>query len=146
MTEEEKVLFEPYERKIRNQQNELCKLYEELEYMRKVLHRKNLDGMRQCRRRKEQREEIANLKAQLKEEEDIATVAYIQGANHGSVMYRNARDGWKKKAEELDKKVVQAREIIKEYMRFETIIGTCAFYSEEYEKTKKKAEQFLKEE
>ena len=39
----------------------------------------------------------------------------------------------------------QAREIIKEYMRFETMIGTCAFYSEEYEKTKKKAEQFLKE-
>ena len=69
--------------------------------MRKVLHRKNLDGMRQCRRRKEQKEEIENLKSQLKEEEDIATVAYIQGANHGSVMYRNARDEWKKKAEEL---------------------------------------------
>ena len=39
----------------------------------------------------------------------------------------------------------RAKEIIREYMRFEPMIGTCAFYSEEYEKTKKKAEQFLKE-
>ena len=113
MTEEEKDLFEPYERKIRNQQKELCKLNKELAYMRKVLHRKNLDGMRQCRRRKEQKEEIENLKSQLKEEEDIATVAYIQGANHGSVMYRNARDEWKKKAEELDKKFSHAKEVIR---------------------------------
>lgn len=46
---------------------------------------------------------------------------------------------------ELRKQLEQAKEIIKEYMRFETMIGTCAFYSEEYEKTKKKAEQFIKE-
>jgi hypothetical protein len=39
----------------------------------------------------------------------------------------------------------ETKELIKEYMRFESMIGTCAFYSEEYEKTKKKAEQFLKE-
>ena len=49
------------------------------------------------------------------------------------------------KITDLEKQLEQAKEIIKEYMRFETMIGTCAFYSEEYEKTKKKAEQFLKE-
>ena len=40
---------------------------------------------------------------------------------------------------------IKAKEIIREYMRFESMIGTCSFYSEEYEKTKKKAEAFLKE-
>ena len=44
-----------------------------------------------------------------------------------------------------DKQLAKAKEIIKEYMRFEPMIGTCSFYSEEYEKTKKKAEAFLKE-
>ena len=47
---------------------------------------------------------------------------------------------------DLKDKITKAIEIIKEYMRFEPMIGTCAFYSEEYEKTKKKAKQFLKEE
>lgn len=42
--------------------------------------------------------------------------------------------------------VLKAKEIIREYMRFEPMIGTCSFYSEEYEKTKKKAEQFLNSE
>ena len=40
---------------------------------------------------------------------------------------------------------IKAKEIIREFMRFESMIGTCSFYSEEYEKTKKKAEAFLKE-
>ena len=43
------------------------------------------------------------------------------------------------------RELTKAKEIIREYMRFEPIIGTCSFYSEEYEKTKTKAEQFLKE-
>ncbi len=30
-------------------------------------------------------------------------------------------------------------------MRFEPMIGTCSFYSEEYEKTKAMAERFLSE-
>lgn len=71
MNEEEKILFEPYERKIRNQQNEIRKLKKELEYMRKVLHRKNLDGMRQCRRRKEQKEEIEELDKRLEQAIEI---------------------------------------------------------------------------
>lgn len=41
--------------------------------------------------------------------------------------------------------LAEAKELIKEYMRFEPMIGTCSFYSEEYEKTKTKAEAFLKE-
>lgn len=41
--------------------------------------------------------------------------------------------------------LTKAKEIIREYMRFEPMIGTCSFYSEEYEKTKKQAENFLKE-
>ena len=45
----------------------------------------------------------------------------------------------------LSEQLANAKEIIREYMRFETMIGTCSFYSEEYEKTKTKAEQFLKE-
>lgn len=45
----------------------------------------------------------------------------------------------------LKKQLTKAKEIIKEYMRFEPMIGTCSFYSEEYEKTKTKAEQFMKE-
>ena len=47
---------------------------------------------------------------------------------------------FQKQNEELKE---QAKEIIREYMRFEPMIGTCSFYSEEYEKTKKKAEAFL---
>ena len=39
--------------------------------------------------------------------------------------------------------LTKAKEIIREYMRFEPMIGTCSFYSEEYEKTKTKAERFL---
>lgn len=39
--------------------------------------------------------------------------------------------------------LIKAKEIIREYMQFEPMIGTCSFYSEEYEKTKTKAEQFL---
>lgn len=42
-------------------------------------------------------------------------------------------------------KLTEAKEIIKEYMRFEPMIGSCSFYSEEFEKTKAKAELFLKE-
>ena len=45
----------------------------------------------------------------------------------------------------LREEITKAKEIIREYMRFESMIGTCSFYSEEYEKTKKKAETFLKE-
>ena len=45
----------------------------------------------------------------------------------------------------LREEITKAKEIIREYMRFEPVIGTCSFYSEEYEKTKKKAEAFLKE-
>ena len=44
-----------------------------------------------------------------------------------------------------DEQLAKAKELIEEYMRFEPMIGTCSFYSEEYEKTKTKAEQFLKE-
>ena len=55
------------------------------------------------------------------------------------------QESLEQKIGELEYELSQAKEIIKEYMRFETMIGTCAFYSEEYEKTKKKAEQFLKE-
>lgn len=143
MEKEEMYWFEPYERKIRKQQNELRKLKKELEYMRKVLHRKNLDGMRQCRRRKELKEEIENLKAQLKEEEDIATVAYIQGANHGSVMYRNARDEWKKKAEELDKKFSHAKDIVRTAIDALYSGGTDTEMMDRCEEILK---QFLKEE
>lgn len=51
-----------------------------------------------------------------------------------------------KKNEHLEKQLTEAKEIIREYMRFEPMIGTCSFYSEEYEKTKKKAEAFLNKE
>lgn len=47
---------------------------------------------------------------------------------------------------DLEDQLIKAKEIIKEYMRFEHMIGTCSFYSEEYEKTKIKAEQFLNSE
>lgn len=50
-----------------------------------------------------------------------------------------------KQNNELQGENKQAKELIREYMRFEPMIGSCAFYSEEYEKTKKKAEAFLKE-
>lgn len=46
----------------------------------------------------------------------------------------------------FNENITKAKEIIREYMRFEPMIGTCSFYSEEYEKTKKKAEQFLNSE
>lgn len=46
---------------------------------------------------------------------------------------------------EQEEQLVKAKEIIREYMRFEPMVGTCSFYSEEYEKTKKRAEAFLKE-
>lgn len=55
---------------------------------------------------------------------------------------KGAEFGYNKCNEQLTK----AKEIIREYMRFEPMIGTCSFYSEEYEKTKKKAEQFLNSE
>ena len=108
MKEEEKILFEPYERKIRNQQNEIRKLNKELEYMRKVLHRKNLDGMRQCRRRKEQKEEI----------------------------------------EGLDKRLEQAKEIIREFMTFDSSYKNDDEFQEvakQYDFLIAKAEQFIKE-
>ena len=46
----------------------------------------------------------------------------------------------------LTDRVNEATEIIKDYMRFEPMIGTTSFYSEEYEKTKKKAEAFINKE
>ena len=55
---------------------------------------------------------------------------------------KGAEFGYNKCNEQLTK----AKEIIREYMRFEPMIGICSFYSEEYEKTKKKAEQFLNSE
>lgn len=55
---------------------------------------------------------------------------------------KGAEFGYNKCGEQL----IKAKEIIREYMRFEPMIGTCSFYSEEYEKTKKKAEQFLNSE
>ena len=61
-------------------------------------------------------------------------------ALYGDIPWNELKD-----VSEVTKELVEAKEIIKEYMRFEPMIGTCAFYSEEYEKTKKKAEQFLKE-
>lgn len=83
---------------------------------------------------KELQEEIARLKKENKrlrkeseENQDLATIAYMQGMS-------------KNKA-----KLDEAKEIIREYMRFAPMIGTCSFYSEEYEQTKKKAEAFLKE-
>lgn len=48
-------------------------------------------------------------------------------------------------AEKLNEQLTEANEIIKEYMRFEPMIGTCSFYSEEYEKTKKKAVLYFRE-
>ena len=56
-----------------------------------------------------------------------------------------AEENEKVKPKSIKKQLAKAKEIIREYMRFEPVIGTCSFYSEEYEKTKKKAEQFLKE-
>ena len=60
------------------------------------------------------------------------------------------RQAYQKGAEfgynKCDDQLTKAKEIIREYMRFEPMIGTCSFYSEEYEKTKKKAEQFLNSE
>lgn len=85
-------------------------------------------------------------------------VDLIELMNKSDLQKENARlklelealDGqipWKdiKDKSEVIEQLTEAKEIIKEYMRFETMIGTCAFYSEEYEKTKKKAEQFLSE-
>lgn len=70
---------------------------------------------------------IFSLRKESEGNQDLATIAYMQGMS-------------KNKAE-LD----EAKEIIREYMRFAPMIGTCSFYSEEYEQTKKKAEAFLKE-
>lgn len=55
------------------------------------------------------------------------------------------KKGLVKRLVKKDRKLNRAKRIIKEYMRFEPMIGTCSFYSEEYERTKKKAKDFLKE-
>ena len=70
------------------------------------------------------------------------------GWNNGEVA--GYEEGFKDGAEfgynKCGEQLIKAKEIIREYMRFEPMIGTCSFYSEEYEKTKKKAEQFLNSE
>lgn len=77
--------------------------------------------------KEELEKEIAELKEKLKPEnclKSLAKAGYIKFTSDN---------------------LAKAKEIIREYMRFEPMIGTCSFYSEEYEKTKTKAEQFLSE-
>ena len=78
---------------------------------------------------------------------DIATIEAIKLQYHDNLRnaYLAGAKELKQENKQLEKQLEQAKKIIKEYMRFESMIGTCAFYSEEYEKTKKKAKQFLKE-
>ena len=82
---------------------------------------------------------------------DLINKSDLQKENARLKLELEALDGqipWEdiKDKSEVIGQLTKAIEIIKEYMRFEPTIGTCSFYSEEYEKTKKKAEQFLKEE
>ena len=74
-------------------------------------------------------------------EQENATLKKQLEALSGDIPWNKLKD-----VSEVTKKLTEAKEIIKEYMRFEPMIGTCSFYSEEYEKTKKKAEQFLNNE
>lgn len=75
-----------------------------------------------------------------KAEEEIMKV-YLAGAKETEMEFEKSL---LEKGVCLQSDLDEAKEIIKEYMRFEPMIGTCAFYSEEYEKTKKKAEVLLK--
>ena len=61
MTKED-VIFEVYETKIKRQQEELRRMNEEREHLLKIIHKKNLQGMRLVRRRKELQEQIEKMK------------------------------------------------------------------------------------
>ena len=60
--QDESCIFESYERKIKNQQQELRKMNKEREHLLKVIHKKNLQGMRLVRRRKELLEMVEKMK------------------------------------------------------------------------------------
>ena len=60
--QDESCIFEPYERKIKNQQQELRKMNKEREHLLKVIHKKKLQGMRLVRRRKELWEMVEKMK------------------------------------------------------------------------------------
>lgn len=59
---EENVVFKVYETKIKRQQAELRRMNEDREHLLKVIHKKNLQGMRLVRRRKELQEQIEKMK------------------------------------------------------------------------------------
>lgn len=61
MTEAD-IIFEPYERKINRQQKELRRMNEEREHLLKVIHKKNLQGMRLVRRRRELQVQVEEAK------------------------------------------------------------------------------------
>lgn len=96
--------------------------------------------------------ELAELKkenAELKEKLEKETAQRVYNFNK-SIEWKEKHRELKKENESLENvkniyigDLLKAKEIIKEYMRFEPMIGTCSFYSEEYEKTKIKAEQFI---
>ena len=67
MTEED-VIFKVYETKIQRQQAELRRMNKDREHLLKVIHKKNLQGMRFVRRRKELQEQIEKMKSDVTEE------------------------------------------------------------------------------
>lgn len=58
-----------------------------------------------------------------------------------NAFYEKACEGTAMMYKDLQK----AKEIIKKYMRFKPVVGGVQYYYEEYSKTEKEAEQFLKD-